>query len=241
MKTAVITGSSRGIGKATAEKFAKNGFNVVVCYNKSKTQAEELVKQLNKSVKAICVKVDMDNKKDIDNLFDVSVKTFGKIDVLVNNAGVSNIKFFADESYENISSVVSTNLTGLLYCSKKFVEHMLVNKFGHIVNVSSMYSFSSGSMETVYTSTKAALVGFTKSLAKEIGPSGIFVNAVAPGAIDTDMTAGFSKEDQINFFENAAIKRMGKPEEIANVIYFLCSNDASYINGQTLLVDGGVV
>lgn len=240
-RNVVITGASRGIGCATARKFAENGYRVVIGYNKSKERAEKLVNELSKKTEVIALKVDLSKKEEIEDFFAQIEKTIGKIDVFVNNAGIAKSALLIDSTYEDITNIISTNLIGPIYASKFAVKNMLPYQEGHIINVSSIYALKGGSHETLYSASKSAFTSFTSALAREVGSSGIYVNTVAPGAIDTEMNAGWDKESQESFFSDSAIQRIGKPEEIAEVVYFLASSGSSYINGQTIVVDGGKI
>lgn len=240
-KSVVITGASRGIGRATAKKFAENGYRVVIGYNKNKEKAELLAKELSKSTEVLALKVDLAKREEIDNFFMQIEKSFGKIDVFVNNAGIAKSALLIDASYEDITNMLSTNLAGPIYATKLAVKNMLTYREGHIINISSIYALKGGSHETLYSASKSAFTSFTSALAREVGPSGIYVNTVAPGAIDTDMNAGWDKESQKSFFSDSAVQRIGQPEEVADVIYFLSSDNSSYINGQTIVVDGGKI
>lgn len=242
-KTAIVTGSSRGIGRAIAEKFAASDYNIVLCYNKSKDEAKRLASKLSKGAGMVYViKVDVSKKEDIDRLYDETIKLFGRIDVVVNNAGIDKQGLLIDENYESISSVIGTNLTSVIYSCKRAAEHMMKFDGGKIVNISSIQAKLGSCNETVYAATKSALTSFTLGLSKEVGSCGILVNNVAPGVIDTDMMKGFLKDKKASnaFFDELAIKRVGKPEEVANLVYFLCSDENTYITGQTIYIDGGM-
>jgi len=240
-KTVLITGASRGIGKAIAKKFANEGYNIVLCYNKSEKEAKLLASELSKNVSVLLKQVDVSKKEDIDSLYIDAMKNFGRIDVVVNNAGESRYNLLIDESYESISKLIQTNLTSIIYSCKKAAEIMMKTG-GKIVNLSSMYAKDGASFETVYSATKSALVGFTEGLSRELGSAGIIVNNVAPGCIDTDMTKEFlkNKKNVDEFFANAAVKRAGKPDEVAELVYFLSSEKNTYITGQTIYIDGGI-
>lgn len=240
-KTAVITGASKGIGRAIARRFAEAGFRVVIGFNKSESEAKKLANELSKKTDAIALKVDVSSKVEIENFFEQIESIFGKIDVFVNNAGIAKSSLLVDAEYDDILSIISTNLVGAIYACKFAVKNMLKFRNGSIINISSIFGIKGGCNETLYSASKSAFTSFTSALAREVGTSGIRVNTVAPGAIDTDMNSGWSKESQKIFFEDSAIQRIGSPEEIANVVFFLASDEASYISGQTIIVDGGKI
>lgn len=242
MKTAIITGASRGIGKATAKLFAENGYNVVICYNRSDHCAEELERELkNKGFRALSIKVDVALDSDIKELFEKTYNTFGSVDVLVNNAGVSSYNLLHDVSNDEFDLMTSVNFGGAFKTCREAIPYMLKSHHGSIVNVSSVWGVSGASCEAVYSATKAAVIGLTKALSKELGPSGIRVNCVAPGVIDTDMNSHHTEETMASLANEASLCRIGKPEEVAEAIYFLASEKSSFITGQVLTVDGGFI
>lgn len=240
MQTAVITGASKGIGRAIAELFAKKGFNVVICYNSSAEDALSLENELrNSSCSVASFKADVKSTEDIKALFEFAYDKFGSIDVLINNAGVSQIKLLNDMTDDDINNLNGTNFIGSVKCVREAIPYMLKNHSGAIVNVSSMWGITGASCESVYSGTKGALISFTKAIAKELGPSGIRVNCVAPGVIDTDMNKDLSNETMVELCQSTPLGRIGKPSDVAEAVYFLCSDRASFITGQTLSVDGG--
>ena len=237
MKTAVITGAARGIGAATAKLFAKKGFNVCVNYVRSEEKAQALARALPS---AVAIKADVSIKEEARALIETAVETFGGIDVLVNNAGIAlPQKLVTDVSDEEFNEIFNTNIKGTHNAVSAALPYMISRKSGSIVNLASLWGVRGGSCEAVYTSSKAAVIGYTKALAAEVGPSGIRVNCVAPGFIMTDMNAHFSKEDIDAFASDTPLEKVGSPEDVAKAIYFLASDDASFITGQTLCVDGG--
>lgn len=237
MKTAIITGAARGIGAATAKLFAEKGFNVCVNYVRSEEKAQALARALPS---AVAIKADVSIKEEARALIDTAVETFGGIDVLVNNAGIAlPQKLVTDVSDEEFNEIFNTNIKGTHNAVSAALPYMISRKCGSIVNLASLWGVRGGSCEAVYTSSKAAVIGYTKALAAEVGPSGIRVNCVAPGFIMTDMNAHFSKEDIEAFASDTPLEKVGSPEDVAKAIYFLASDDSSFITGQTLCVDGG--
>ena len=242
MPNAVITGSSKGIGKACAKLFAKKGYNVVICYNNSESDARELESDLKKSgCGVICVKLDVCSTESVEKAFKTAYDTFGSIDVLVNNAGISQIKLLSDITDDELYNVINTNLIGTIKCSREAVKYMLHEHRGSIVNVSSMWGLSGASCESVYSASKGGVIAFTKALAKELGPSGIRVNCVAPGVIDTDMNKCLDDEIRKELSDSTALCRIGQTREVAEAVLFLASDSASFITGQTLTIDGGFI
>lgn len=236
-KTALITGASGGIGYQTALLFAKNGYNIIYHYNKNKNDKQ--IETISKLTNCLAVKADFLNPDEILSLYETSIKTFGKIDCLVNNAAVDNYSLLIDETYGSILSTINTNLTASVYLTSLVSKNMIKFGGGNIINISSVYAKTGGSGESVYAATKSALIGFTKSLASELSFSNIRVNAVAPGITNTKMIAGLKAAEINDYTANLAIKRVANTEEIARVIYFLASDESGYISGETVFVDGG--
>lgn len=242
MPNALITGSSKGIGKACAKLFAKKGYNVVICYNNSESDARELESDLKKNgCGVICVKLDVCSTESVEKAFKTAYDTFGSIDVLVNNAGISQIKLLSDITDDELYNVINTNLIGTIKCSREAVKYMLHEHRGSIVNVSSIWGISGASCESVYSASKGGVIAFTKALAKELGPSGIRVNCVAPGVIDTDMNKCLDDEIRKELSDSTALCRIGQTREVAEAVLFLASDSASFITGQTLTIDGGFI
>ena len=240
-KTALITGASRGIGRAIAVEFAKEGANIVINYSKDDMGAEETLKILeNIGIVAYKIKEDVSSFEGAKKIIDFTLKCFGKIDILVNNSAKSTIGLFMDSSKEEIEGILNTNLLGPLYLSKMAIPHM-INRKGVILNISSMWGEVGASCEVLYSTSKGGINLFTKALAKEMAPSNIRVNAIAPGVIDTSMNSFLSKEDRKNLEEEIPFGRFGYPEEIGKIAVFLCSDDASYITGQIIRADGGYI
>ena len=240
-KTAVITGASRGIGKATAIEFARNGYNVLANYNNSEKEAMELEKMLTEEGCSIKIfKADVSKSFEADAMIEYCLKEFGGLDVLVNNAGISQDKLFTDITDEDWERMMSVNVTSVFNCSRKALKHMIWEKSGSIINITSMWGETGGSCEVHYSASKAAIIGMTKALAKEVGPSNIRVNAVSPGVIMTDMCAYYGEETLNELKEETPLMKLGKPEDIAETVYFLAEK-GNFITGQVVGVNGGMV
>lgn len=239
-KTVLITGASSGIGAAAAILFAEKGYKVAINYNSSAAAANMLCSTLLEHYDVMTVKADISKINEVEAMVS-SVRTrFGKIDVLVNNAGISQQKLFNDISPDDWNRMISVNLTGAYNCSRAVINGMINRKYGAIVNVSSIWGETGGSCEVHYSAAKAGLIGLTKSLAKEVGPSGIRVNCVTPGVIATNMNSHLPVKDLNALADETPLCRLGTAEEVAKAIYFLCSDDASFITGQVLGVNGGL-
>ena len=233
----LITGSSKGIGESIARAFYSNGDNVIINYFSSETRAKSIAAELGNS---LCVKADVSDNAQVDAMFSLIEEQVGAVDVLVNNAGVAPLQKVVQDVDENeFDRTLKVNLKGAFNCTKRAVGGMIAKGFGRIINVSSIWGVAGGSCEAVYSMTKAGIIGFTKALAKELAPSGITVNAVAPGFIDTSMNAHLSEADVKAFEQEIPLGRIGKPEEVASAVLFLASRSASYITGQVLGIDGG--
>ena len=240
-KTAVITGASRGIGKATAIEFARNGYNVLANYNNSEKEAMELEKMLIEEGYSIKIfKADVSKSSEADAMIEYCLKEFGGLDVLVNNAGISQDKLFTDITDDDWERMMSVNVTSVFNCSRKALQHMIWEKSGSIINITSMWGETGGSCEVHYSASKAAIIGMTKALAKEVGPSNIRVNAVSPGVIMTDMCAYYGEETLNELKEETPLMKLGKPEDIAETVYFLAEK-GNFITGQVVGVNGGMV
>ena len=233
----LITGSSKGIGESIARAFYSMGENVIINYFSGEERAKKIAGDLGGSM---CVKADVSDNAQVDTMFSLIEKQFGSVDVLVNNAGVAPLqKVVQDVDEGEFDRTLKVNLKGAFNCTKRAVDGMIAKGFGRIINVSSIWGVVGGSCEAVYSMTKAGIIGFTKALAKELAPSGITVNAVAPGFIDTSMNAHLSEADVKAFEQEIPLGRIGKPEEVASAVLFLASRSASYITGQVLGIDGG--
>ena len=233
MKTALITGGSRGIGRACAQALAEDGYRVVINYVQSKAQAEQLAQQLG----GMAVRADVSDPRQVAEM----VQICGGVDALVCCAGVSVIKLFQDTTAEDWARILGINLGGAINCIQAVIPHMLREKSGSILTVSSIWGQTGASCEVAYSTSKAGLIGLTKSLSKELGPSGIRVNCVCPGVIDTDMNAGLSRQTLSELAAETPVGRLGTPEEVAEAIRFLLSDRARFITGQILGVNGGLL
>ena len=241
-QTVLITGGSRGIGRAAARLFAENGCRVAVNYRRSAGKAEELCGELRRAgAQAVAVQADVSVRADVDRMIGQIGEQFGGVDVLVNNAGIAQQKLFTDITPAEWDRMLAVNLTGMFHCCQAVLPHMIHRKSGRIVNLSSMWGVTGGSCEVHYSAAKAGVIGLTKALAKELGPSHITVNCVAPGVIDTDMLAPLSASDRAALAEETPLMRLGTPLEVARAIFFLASDGAAFITGQVLSPNGGLV
>jgi len=236
MKTALVTGASRGIGEAIARQLSKDGMYVFVNYEKS----EERAKKIAEEIGGCAIKCDVSDEKAVAQMIKTIEEITGGVDVLVNNAGISIVKMFSDTTPVEWQRIFSVNVGGAYNVTRSVLPHMVNKKAGRIINISSVWGEVGASCEVAYSSTKAALIGFTKALSKELGPSGITVNAVTPGLIDTDMNSDLSDEDKAEFVSGISLLREGKAEDVANLVSFLASDKASYITGQIIGVNGGL-
>lgn len=241
-KTVMITGASRGIGAATALLFAENGYNVALAYKSQKESAQRIankIKELGANAQAFCC--DVSCADSVEQTVQAILKAFGKIDVLVNNAGIAQQRLFTDISTYEWHTMINTNLSSVFYCSKAVLPHMLSRHSGRIINLASMWGETGGSCEVHYSAAKAGVIGLTKALAKEVAPSGITVNCVSPGVILTDMMQNFDEQTLQELKDETPARRLGTPKDIAGAIYFLAGEEASFITGQVLGVNGGIV
>lgn len=241
MKNVLITGSSSGIGAEMALYFAKSGYNVGITYNNSKDCAESLKHILDGICDAQVYFADVSNSDSCLNLCSEFIKHYKRIDTLINNAGISLISPVTDMSIDEWDKAIRTNLSSSFYLTKVFLPYFLKQKSGTIINVSSMWGVCGSSCETAYSASKAGLIGFTKALARELGPSGIRVNSISPGYIDTPMNGTLPEFVEKEYAEKASLQRIGNPSEIAKTALFLASDDSSYITGQNIIVDGGTI
>ena len=240
MKTALVTGGSRGMGKAISLSLGKS-FNVVVGYSSSKDSAEEVVEDIVKSGgTATAIQIDVKSSESIENAFVTIEEEFDGVDVLVNNAGITKDNILPRLKEDDWNDVIDTNLSGSFKTSQRAIKHMMKNKWGRIVFISSIVGMMGNQGQTNYAASKAGLIGLSKSIAKEMGSRNITSNVIAPGYVDTDMTAFLTDEQKNNIIEQLSIKRIGKPEDIANIVSFLTSDESEYITGQVISVDGGI-
>ena len=242
-KTVLITGASRGIGRECALEFARQGAsNIIIGYNKSEAQALELEAILKEQgVNALVLQADIRSKTEVNLMFRRAQAAFGPVHILVNNAGISGFSLFTDITEEMWDEMMDTNIKGMYLCCKEALPDMISEKDGAIVNISSIWGQVGASCEVHYSASKAAVIGLTKALAKELGPSNVRVNCVAPGVIQTDMLAVVDPEIQKELAEETPLMKLGTPSDIAKSVCFLCSPAASFITGQVLGVNGGFV
>lgn len=241
MKTVLITGAAGGIGEAIARVFAKGGYNLVLQYNKSEEKALALKAELEKEfgVKALTVKTDLTKSEEIEELSEKALDEFGAIDVLINNAGMAHQELFQLCNDEKAKEIFDLNIMSMMKLTKEILPSMIKNHSGRIINISSMWGICGASCEVHYSASKAAVIGFTKALSKEVGPSGITVNCIAPGFIDTRMNAHLSEEDVKEIIDCTPMMRKGTGEDVAYLCEFLASEKAGFITGQVISVDGG--
>ncbi len=241
-KVAFITGGSRGIGKQVALKYAKEGYNIVINYVSDNTDIKSLQDDFKKeNVEILLVKADVTNKDQIQNLVKTAIEKFGHIDVLVNNAGITRDGLLMRMKEEDFDKVIEINLKGTFLVTKEVVPYMMKKREGSIINISSVVGVVGNAGQSNYAASKAGIIGFTKSVAKELASRNIRANCVAPGFIKTDMTDVLSEEVKENIHSQIPLKRMGTPEEVASLVYFLGSEESRYITGQVIHVDGGMV
>lgn len=239
-RTVIVTGSSRGIGKAIAEKLGKLGANVVL-HATSEAVLETLKEFETMGIKAVASIGDIRNAEDVKALFSKAVEAFGGVDILINNAGVTKDKPMAMMSEDDWDTVLDTNLKGSFLCSKAAAKLMIKRKYGRIINISSVVGAYGNAGQANYSASKGGLIALTKTTAKEFAPRGITCNAVTPGFIESQMTEILPEELKQKYLEKIALGRFGTPEEVANVVAFLASEEAGYITGQVIDIDGGLV
>lgn len=240
MKTVIVTGASGDIGKAICRKFLEMSWNVVACWFSNEDALKEF-EEYRQSSRMIFVGGDVSKKSDAKRIFDLAIQKFGKVDCVVNNAGISVMGLVQDISEEDLNRIIDTNIKGAFNMCASGAENMIKNHSGSIINISSMWGEVGASCEVAYSMTKSAINGLTKALAKELGPSGIRVNCVSPGLIDTKMNACYSKEDLCAIEEETPLMRIGNSKDVADAVYFLADESASFITGQILGVNGGYV
>ena len=240
MKTAFVTGGSRGIGSAIALALGKT-FHVVVGFANSEDKASDVVKEIVAAGgSASTVQIDISDVESVDNAFTTIEKEYNSVDVLINNAGVTKDNILPRMKEDEWLKVIQTNLTGSFYTSQRAIKLMMKNKWGRIVFISSVVGLSGNQGQANYAASKAGLIGLAKSISKEMGSRNITSNVVAPGYIETDMTSFLDDQNKENIIEQLSIKRIGKPEDISNIVSFLCKDESEYITGQVIPVDGGL-
>lgn len=241
-KCALITGASGGIGSEIALRLANDGFNIAACYLSDSKGIEELEKKLLLTgTQFKTYKADVSDYDEIKAVFADATEVFGGVSVLVNNAGIAQQKLFTDITQEDFDKITAVNFKGVFNCCQCAVPSMINKKEGKIINISSMWGVYGASCETVYSATKAAVIGLTKALARELAPSNIQVNCVAPGAIDTKMNNNLTADDKTAFADEIPMGRFGTAKEIAGVVSFLASNDSDYVTAQVITADGGLI
>lgn len=236
MKTVLVTGGSRGIGKAIVQKFAKEGYNVILNYSKSEEAAFMIANEFS-NVRVF--KADVSNRKEVLNMIDFAKNEFKKIDILINNAGISSTGLLQDLSEEEFNRLFAVNVNGTFNCTQAVLPQMISRKEGNIINISSVWGMVGAANEVAYSASKAAIIGFTKALAKEVGPSNIRVNCIAPGIVMTDMVSDYSIKEFDDIRSNIPLDRIGSTDDIANLAYFLATTDSDYITGQVISPNGG--
>lgn len=240
-KNAIVTGGSRGIGRSIALQLAENGANVIINYTSNKEAADRVVAEIEAyNVKGLAIQCDVTKSDEIKKMIEEIENHFDAIDVLVNNAGITKDNLLLRMKEEEWQQVIDVNLTGVFLCTKAVIRKMMKQKHGKIVNIASVVGVTGNAGQANYSASKAGVIGFTKSIAKEVASKNIHVNAIAPGFIETDMTAVLSEDIKNGLMESIPLKRYGKPEDIANLVVFLSSNQSNYITGQVIKVDGGM-
>ena len=241
-KTAIVTGASRGIGRAIATLFAENGYNVLINYNKSEEEAISLYNELKDKGYSVCTyKANVSKIEEVNAMINYCIGQFERLDVLINNAGISRTNLFTDISYDEWQEVMDINVNGVFYTTKKALQYMLPEMSGKIINISSIWGMVGGSYEVHYSTSKAAIIGMTKALAKELGPSNIQVNCIAPGVIKTDMLNEISEDTLEMLREETPLMRLGTADDIAHCALFLASDKSNFITGQVISPNGGFV
>ena len=242
MKNAIISGASRGIGRATALILAQRGYRVIVNYLHSKDSADELCAQINSTgANAVAYKADMADPAQVRDMVEYVRSAFGSVDLVVANAGIGKNALLIDHSDEDVSRLISVNLIGVITLCREASRVMLAQKRGNIITISSMWGQAGGSCESVYSATKGGIIAFSKALAKELAPNGIRVNCIAPGFIDTDINKNLSDEDRRLVVEEIPLARAGSAEDVAQAVVWLADDNASYVTGQVLGVNGGLI
>ncbi|ABY95812.1 MULTISPECIES: elongation factor P 5-aminopentanone reductase [Thermoanaerobacter] len=241
-KVAIVTGGAGDIGREICIELAKEGASIAIHYNNSYEQAVKLREYIKSNFSyAEIFKADISNRQQVDNMIDSIYNKFGRIDYLINNAGIAQIKPFIEITEEDWDRMMNVNLKGLFNCTQSVLRHMLPQKHGSIINISSIWGISGASCEVHYSASKGGIIAFTKALAKELGPSKIRVNCIAPGVIDTRMNNILNREEKKHLIEDIPLMSIGKPQDVANAVLFLLSDKANFITGQVITVDGGFI
>lgn len=241
-KTALITGATRGIGKQIALKLAKENYNIIINYRTRNEELESTIKEIESyNVDCLALQGDVSKYEECENIVKQTIEKFGKIDVLVNNAGITKDMLLMRMKKEDFQSVIDVNLVGTFNVTKNVIPYMMKAHTGRIINISSVVGVTGNAGQTNYSASKAGIIGFTKSLAKEVASRNILVNAIAPGFIETDMTSILKEKIKENIANQIPLKKMGTAQDVANLVKFLSSDDSSYITGQVINVDGGMV
>lgn len=239
MKRVLITGGTRGIGKSLVEAFANSGYQVAFCYENSTAEAEELFQKFKSKTDILPIRCNLGDPASISKLAALVDEKFGGVDVLINNAGVSSYSLFQDVSVDEYDRVMNVNFKSMYFLTQRFVAAMIRNRSGKIINLSSVWGQTGASCEVLYSASKAAVIGFTKALAKELAPSGIMVNCIAPGVVDTDMMSKFSDDEKMEICNEIPTQRFATTDEIAKIALFLANSDLPSLTGQIIPVNGG--
>ena len=240
MKTVFVTGASRGIGRSIALKLGKDN-RVVVGFTNSQDMANEVVEEIKKlGGESLAVQLNIADRNSVDEAFNLIEETYNHVDILINNAGITKDNILPRMKDDDWNDVIQTNLTGNFYTSQRGIKKMIKNKWGRLIFISSVVGISGNQGQANYAASKAGLIGLSKSISKEVGSRNITSNVIAPGYIETDMTSFIDAENKENIIEQLSIKRMGTPEDIANMVSFLCEEESEYITGQVIPIDGGL-
>ncbi|NLA84690.1 MAG: 3-oxoacyl-[acyl-carrier-protein] reductase [Clostridiales bacterium] len=240
-RVVLITGASRGIGRACALKMAELGACIAVNYSTNKEKAEEVVAEIKKMGKEACaIQADVTVQNEVEEMVKYTIKYLGSLDILVNNAGITRDTFLLRMNEKDWNIVLNTNLNGVFLVTKAASKYMIKQRYGKIINISSVVGIAANAGQANYAASKAGVIGFSKSIAKEFAPRNIMVNVVVPGFIDTDMTNNLTEQQKAEILKQIPLKRYGKPEDVANVVAFLASKESNYITGQIIHIDGGM-
>ncbi|WP_407267991.1 3-oxoacyl-[acyl-carrier-protein] reductase [Radiobacillus sp. PE A8.2] len=241
-KTALVTGGSRGIGRAIAIELAKNGANVAINFAGNEVKAQEVVNEIEQiGVKAIKIKANVAEESEVKDMIKTVIEEYGSLDILVNNAGITRDNLLMRMKVEEFDEVIQTNLKGVFLCTKAVTRQMMKQRSGRIINIASVVGVSGNPGQANYVAAKAGVIGLTKTTAKELATRNILVNAIAPGFIETDMTDKLTEEQRSGMLNLIPLAKLGQAEDVARVVRFLASEDANYVTGQTIHVDGGMV